>query len=264
MRQAPCISIITVTLNDLSGLTHTVDSVESQTYKNYEHIVIDGNSYDGTAEFCATMKKRLTNFSYISEEDYGIYDAMNKGARMAKGDLLLFLNASDVLTDPSVLGFVAERWSDPEEWLWGYGGVRYMDSNRAPFSGTVEAPYDRRNFVLGRQFIPHPAAYVSREFFLDQGAFDESFDSAADQEFFVRICEKHPPAVWIQFLADFMVGGTSNKVGMWRNEALWHRMRVKNGLAIAHSPAIDRLASMILVFAIRATNAMRKLLKRTI
>ena len=169
MRQAPFISVITITLNDLAGLKYTVDSVESQTYSNYEHIVVDGKSSDGTVDFCAATEKRRTNFLYTSEKDGGIFDAMNKGARMARGDLLVFVNSSDGMTDSSVLDFVAERWSDPEEWQWGYGAMRFTDSNRVPFSGTVQAPFSRRKFELGRQYIPHPASYVGRAFFLAHG-----------------------------------------------------------------------------------------------
>ena len=261
MREAPFISVITITLNDLAGLVYTVNSVEIQTYRNYEHIVVDGMSSDGSVKFCEAAKQRLPNFSYLSETDRGIYDAMNKGARMARGDLLVFVNSSDGLTDPSVLNFVAERWTDPEEWQWGYGAMRLTDSSRVPFGAIVQAPFDRRKFQLGRQYIPHPASYVGREFFLDHGGFDESFGTAADQEFFVRVCRTHPPAVWIRFLADFMIGGVSSKETPWSREFLWHQMRVKNDVVIANNRRIDRVASVVLAIAERLTNAFGKLLR---
>jgi len=261
MRENPLISVITITLNDLAGLIYTVNSVESQTYSNYEHIVVDGLSNDGAVEFCAATEERLANFSYTSEQDRGIFDAMNKGARMARGDLLVFVSSSDGLTDPWVLDFVAERWSDQGEWQWGYGAMRYTDSNRVPFSGTVQAPFNRRKFQLGRQYIPHPASYVGREFFLDHGAFDEAFGVAADQEFFVRVCQTHPPAVWIRFLADFMVGGVHSTESIWNIEELWHQMRVKNAVAIANSRRIDRVASVALAAGERSIIRMGRLLR---
>ncbi len=262
MREAPLISVITITLNDLAGLAYTVNSVEVQSYANYEHIVVDGLSIDGTAEFCAATEKRRTNFSYTSEKDRGIYDAMNKGARMAGGDLLVFINSSDGLTDPSVLGFVAEQWSDSEYWQWGYGALRFTDANRVPFSGTVQAPFSRRKFQLGRQYIPHPASYVARDFFLEQGGYDESFGTAADQEFFMRVCQTHPPAVWVRFLADFMVGGAHSDESIWHIEALWHQMRVKNRVAIANSQRIDRAVSVALASGERSIARMAQLLRR--
>ncbi len=264
MRDAPFISVITITLNDMTGLAYTVNSVESQTYRNFEHIVVDGMSSDGTVEFCDATDKRLAHFSYVSEKDRGIFDAMNKGARMARGDLLVFVNSSDGLTDPSVLSFVAERWSGSTEWQWGYGAMRYTNLDRVPFRGTVQAPFDRRKFQLGRQFIPHTACYVGREFFLDRGAYDESFGTAADQEFFVRVCETHPPAVWIRFLADFMIGGVHSKESIWNREKLWHQMRVKNGLAIANSRLVDRAASLGLAFAERSRSRLVQLYREVL
>lgn len=261
MRAAPLISVITITLNDLAGLTYTVNSVENQTYANYEHIVVDGMSTDGTVEFCADAEKRLTNFSYTSEKDRGIFDAMNKGARIARGDLIVFVNSSDGIADSSVLSFVAERWSDSEDWQWGYGAMRFTDSNREPFSGTVQAPFNFRKLRLGRQYIPHPASYVGREFFLDSGAFDESFGTAADQEFFVRVAQTYPPAVWIRFLADFMVGGAHSNESIWAVEEFWHQMRVKNGVAVANNRHIDRAASVMLASAERSIKRISELLR---
>lgn len=109
MKESPLISVITITLNDLAGLKYTVGSIKNQTYSNYEHIVVDGMSNDGTVEFCVSTKEQLTRFSYISERDRGIFDAMNKGARVARGDVLVFINSGDGLTDESVLSFVAEK-----------------------------------------------------------------------------------------------------------------------------------------------------------
>lgn len=262
MRNAPFISVITITLNDVVGLNYTVNSVECQTYRHYEHIVVDGMSGDGTVEYCAATEKRLSNFSYISEADRGIYDAMNKGARMARGDLLVFLNSSDGMTDPDVLKFVADRWSDPEEWQWGYGAMRFTDLNRVPFSGIVQAPFDRHQLELGRQYIPHPACYVGREFFLERGGFDETFPgTAADQEFFVRVSQTDPPAVWIRFLADFKIGGLSSKETPWAREVLWHEMRVKNGVAVANNRYVDLVASFTLTFLERLTRAISKLIR---
>lgn len=262
MRETPFISVITITLNDLAGLAYTVGTVESQTYGNYEHIVVDGMSSDGTVDFCTTAEKRLPKFSYTSEKDHGIYDAMNKGARIAQGDLLVFVNSGDGLTDPSVLKFVARKWSESEDWRWGYGAVRITDADRMPFTGTIQAPFSRRKFELGRQNVPHPASYVSRELFLDNEGFDESFGTAADQEFFLRICTTYPPAVWIRFLADFMVGGIHSQESIWHREELWHLMRVKNEVAIANSRHVDRLVSVgIAAAGFLKSRAVKRLIK---
>ena len=95
------ISVITVVMNDKSGLEKTMNSVWNQTYSELELIVIDGGSKDGTAEYIGSVVERLD--SAVSEPDGGIYDAMNKGLERAGGDFVLFLNAGDVLAHPGVL-----------------------------------------------------------------------------------------------------------------------------------------------------------------
>lgn len=99
--EAPLISIITVNLNDLQGLKKTVQSVFDQTYKNYELIIIDGGSSDGSKEHIESCDRRL--HYWVSEPDDGIYNAMNKGIDHAGGDYLLFLNSGDYLVDKAVL-----------------------------------------------------------------------------------------------------------------------------------------------------------------
>ncbi len=95
------ISVITVCFNSLEMLKKTMQSVDSQTYTNYEYIVIDGNSTDGTLDFLKNYEGKLTK--YVSESDQGIYDAMNKGVKMSSGDYVIFLNAGDLFADATTL-----------------------------------------------------------------------------------------------------------------------------------------------------------------
>ena len=95
------LSIITVNLNNCDGLQKTIDSVVSQTFKDFEWIVIDGGSTDGSKEL---IEQYADHFTYwVSEPDKGIYNAMNKGIRVAKGDYLQFLNSGDYLYDRTTL-----------------------------------------------------------------------------------------------------------------------------------------------------------------
>lgn len=95
------VSIITVCYNDKENLIKTIKSVLSQTYKNIEYIVIDGGSTDGTKEVLAQYEKDVSK--YVSEKDRGIYDAMNKGIKMATGNWLNFMNAGDVFASNDVI-----------------------------------------------------------------------------------------------------------------------------------------------------------------
>lgn len=99
--KTPKISIITIVLNNRIFLEHTIQSVSDQVFKNYEYIIIDGGSTDGTKELIKDSAGKIDY--WVSEPDRGIYDAMNKGAKLAKGEWLLFLNAGDRFANPEVL-----------------------------------------------------------------------------------------------------------------------------------------------------------------
>ena len=102
----PKISIITVTYNSAKTLRDTLESVQSQKYKNIEHIVIDGNSGDETHKII----KNYPSVKFISEKDDGIYDAMNKGIKHASGDIVGFLNADDFFNDKECIGLIATEF----------------------------------------------------------------------------------------------------------------------------------------------------------
>jgi putative colanic acid biosynthesis glycosyltransferase len=100
-------SIVTVVRNDLNGIILTNDSINNQTYKNFEWVVIDGNSTDGTNEYMLNLK--FDNLTYVSESDKGIYDAMNKGIKYCKYKYVIFLNAGDTFYNSETLLQVAEK-----------------------------------------------------------------------------------------------------------------------------------------------------------
>ncbi|MFN3873581.1 MAG: glycosyltransferase family 2 protein [Ignavibacterium sp.] len=102
------ISIITVTLNNKSGLLRAIESVRSQTYKNTEHIIVDGGSTDGTVEEVTNVQYSMYNVQFISETDNGIYDAINKGIKLATGDVIGLLHSDDFYADQYVL----QKYSD--------------------------------------------------------------------------------------------------------------------------------------------------------
>jgi glycosyltransferase involved in cell wall biosynthesis len=249
VRERPKISVVTISYNDAVGMKRTIDSIKVQSYRNFEHQIVDGGSGDGTAEIAAEYARSDSRVTFSSEADSGIFDAMNKGARRASGDLVVFLNSGDVLTDSDVLEFVAHQWAVEPEWKWGYGAQRHLNSQLVPSRGSIISPFNVRKFELGLQFVPHPSSYVDRNLFLKAGGFDESFGTAADQEFFFRIVRRHKPAVWIRFVCDFLDGGIHTTETAWSRERLWHKMRVKNGVAILGSPSIDAATSWLIALA---------------
>lgn len=122
----PKVSIITVTFNARELLQKTIESVKSQSYKNIEYIVIDGASTDGTPD---VIKKHLHNpvTNYLSEPDKGLYDAMNKGLRMASGDYIWFMNAGDEIYSETTLSDIFKNESQPADVY--FGNAMIIDSS---------------------------------------------------------------------------------------------------------------------------------------
>lgn len=123
-------SIITVTYNAAQTLPYTLTSVEQQTFRDFEHIVIDGASTDSTVELIRDAASHSPNMRYVSEPDKGIYDAMNKGMMLAKGQYLIFLNAGDSFHKPDTLARVAQAIAENDTPGIVYGQTQIVDSDR--------------------------------------------------------------------------------------------------------------------------------------
>ena len=132
------ISVITITFNAEQFLKETMQSVLKQTYTDIEYIIVDGKSTDGTVEiiksFEAEMKAKSIDFRWISEPDKGLYDAMNKGLRMATGDFVWFINAGDQIYDSTIAQKVADAIAANEHADVVYGQTLIIDQNGTPCS----------------------------------------------------------------------------------------------------------------------------------
>lgn len=171
----PKLSIITVCLNDRKGIEKTIKSVIAQKFSDYEFIVIDGNSTDGSAE----LIRRYGNFirETVIEDDTGIYNAMNKGIRLATGGYLLFLNSGDYLCHPLAL----ERFfaAGPKESLVCGDVIFESESGSRYRKSSPENP--RREFFF-TQSLPHPATFFRRDTFEKTGLYNEKYKISADYE----------------------------------------------------------------------------------
>lgn len=176
MNKELLISIITVNYNDAEGLERTIQSVQPQTYTNFEHIIIDGDSCDGSKE---VIEKHQNSFSYwISESDSGIYNAMNKGIKVAKGEYLLFLNSGDYFAENNVLEqFIASR---PIEDII-FGDVWITGRQESPIYKKMPEVLDATKCL---QFtITHQAIFHKKELFIDK-RYDEKYLIIADWVFY--------------------------------------------------------------------------------
>ena len=183
------ISIITVCFNSAQTIVDTLRSVREQTYKNIEHIIIDGGSTDQTLLVVATEGAHVAKI--VSEKDKGIYDAMNKGIAMATGDVIAFLNADDFYKDANVLTRVA-LVMHAEQLDALYGDVEFF---RPGHQDVVVRRYNSGRFTAGRLdwgWMPaHPALFVRRDLFKRYGPFRTDYRIAGDFEFVARVF-KHP------------------------------------------------------------------------
>jgi len=127
MHQKPTLSIITVTYNAGDVLTKTIKSIINQTFDNYEFIIIDGKSRDNTLEIISQYTNHITHF--ISEEDNGIYDAMNKGMSLANGEYIQFLNAGDYYCDNNVLSDIFTSFTISSKPTLIYGDINILHTN---------------------------------------------------------------------------------------------------------------------------------------
>ncbi len=179
------ISVITATYNLIQNGRETlfrqmVASVKRQTYKNIEHIVIDGGSTDGTVNLLKEMAA-FGLIKYISEPDRGIYDAMNKGAALANGELITFLNSDDFFHEVQGLKNSVNLFSDDVDYT--YASVRVLDSDKIlKNAGKVKWLRLLRNMPF-----PHPGMIVRKSVFDKLGGFDTSFKLVADYDFILRL-----------------------------------------------------------------------------
>ncbi len=182
------VSTITSVLNGGATIEDTIKSVLSQTYKDIEHIVIDGGSTDGTLEILAKYRSQIAKC--ISEPDKGVYDAMNKGIKLSKGDIIATLNADDFYADETIVSQMVE-FMQRNSLDAVYGDLVYIDRKNTDIVTRFwkTGRYKRGAFCYG-WVIPHPTFFCRRQVFEKYGYFNEDFRIAADFELMLRFVEK--------------------------------------------------------------------------
>ncbi len=183
------LSIITINYNNATGLKNTLDSVAAQTYTDFEHIIVDGASTDGSVEIIREYEQSLasnlsplaSHLKWISESDTGIYNAMNKGIRMAHGEYLLFLNSGDFLISEDVLEKVFENECTADILC---AGCNVSDNGKVVWTSN---PPEKVTFgTLYMVGLAHQSTFIRKSLFEHYGYYDESFRYNADIEFWYR------------------------------------------------------------------------------
>lgn len=174
--EATRFSIITITRNNRAGLRKTAQSILHQTDKNYEWIIIDGASSDGTADDLSSY----TSANVTSEPDRGIYDAMNKGIDRAHGDYLIFMNAGDEFAAPDILEKIARHTTTRPEFIYG-------DSREGGYLKHARA----HTKILWGLFTHHQAMFYRRES-LGTLRYNRNYKIAADYDLTLRFLSSSP------------------------------------------------------------------------
>lgn len=188
-REIMKISIITATYNSGKTVGDTLKSVLAQTYHDYELLVVDGASKDNTLEVVKKMEPLFEGrMRYISEPDKGIYDAMNKGIRMATGEVIGILNSDDFYTSDDALACIA--WTLENEKVDAvYGDIHYVNDDDLTKCVRYYSSKPFRRWMMRLGFMPaHPSFYCRKEVYEKFGAFDaENYRVAADFENLLRL-----------------------------------------------------------------------------
>lgn len=173
------LSIITINYNNLKGLEKTIESVVSQTFNDFEYIIIDGGSTDGSKEF---IEKSAAKFSYyVSEKDNGIYNAMNKGIVKATGEYVLFLNSGDWFIESSILknsiNYVTEA-----DIVYADGYIEKGDGSRI----LIKIPEAPGLKFFSKTSLFHPSSFIKKDLFEKFGLYNEENKIVSDWEFFIK------------------------------------------------------------------------------
>lgn len=218
------VSVITATWNSGATLRDTLESVLRQTYPDIEHIIVDGGSTDNTMALIKEYEPRYNGrLRYIYEPDKGIYDAMNKGIRMATGNVVGLLNSDDFYTSDDVLATVAATLKN-DSLDAVYGDIHFVNDGDLKKCVRYYSSRPFRRWWMRFGFMPaHPSFYCRREVYMKYGTFDISYKVAADFECLLRLIFIH--RIKIKYLPlDFVTmrtGGASTS-GMSSHKRILH------------------------------------------
>lgn len=224
--RAPYYSIVTVTKNNLVGLEATAHSITLQTtdqWRDYEWIVIDGHSDDGTEKFLKETNKNGMNVNWISEHDDGLYDAMNKGIERSNGVYIIFMNAGDTFAEDDILEKIQNDIDEP------LPDLIYGDALEENEQGIQYYKHARSHRLIHKGLFTHHQAMLYRRDKISDLRFNLNYQYAADYDFTARFLKRNPYAHFLnQPICIFESGGMSQQnASKSRNEEFQIRKALK-------------------------------------
>ena len=204
------ISIITCVLNNSNLIKKNLNSFQNQTYRNKEHIIVDGGSIDGTLEIIKKSKKK--NLILSTSSDKGIYDALNKGINLSSGDIVGILHSDDFYKNKKVLKTIVNTFKNTNADLI-YGDLVYV-SKKSPFKVLrywKAGKYLKKNIYNG-WMPPHPTVFLKKNVFNKIGKYKINYKISSDYDFLIRVLvKKNIKKIYVpRILVNMRVGGKSN------------------------------------------------------
>jgi glycosyltransferase involved in cell wall biosynthesis len=205
------ISVITVTKNAERFLSDCLASVAAQGDSLFEHIIVDGGSSDTTLDIIKKYASQDLRIRWISEPDTGIANAMNKGLKLATGDVVAFLNADDYYPNAQVLAAVSEYFVNNPEDAWLTGGAMIVSQNGSVIKEVRAKRYSFRRLVRGNILL-HPSTFVQLALIRRVGGFNDSLSYCMDYDLFLRLGSVKAPRVVGEQLSCYRVHSSSHSV----------------------------------------------------
>lgn len=259
----PKITIVTPSYNQAHFIERTIDSILGQNYPNLEYIVMDGGSKDGTVDVLKKYGKRII---WESEKDGGQSEAINKGLRIATGDIVAFLNSDDTY-EPGALAAVADFFTKNPDTKWAYGKCRIINEHeqeiRKPITWYKNLLLRKYSFrkLLAENFISQPATFWRRELLKEVGYINEDEHYTMDYEYWLRIGQKYSAGVINAYLANFRMYDAS-KSGSLANPQFKDELRIakafSGGLRMPISIHRVNYYKIVWVYRLMATIRRRK------
>lgn len=197
---SPLVSVITPSFNCAKYIENTILKIQNQTYQNIEHIIIDGGSNDNTIEILKKYKDKIT---WISEKDSGMYDAINKGFKMARGEILTYINTDDFYESDRTIEIVVDKFKEHKNIDFSYGHCSFVDEN-GKFMYTYKAPKFMKEYSIAfpRGTFAQPTCFWRRKV---HTSFDDNLQYVADAKFFRYLCKNYTGFRINEIIANFTI-----------------------------------------------------------
>lgn len=231
--QQPLVSIVTVVYNGGQTLQKTIDSVKGQTYSNIEYLIIDGGSTDNTLKVIKSNNDCVS--FWVSEKDHGIYDAMNKGVSIAKGEIIGIINADDYY-EPDAVEKVVEAYKEKAGDIL-HGDIKYIKGEKMLFK--LKPVIDLSIWSFKRMPINHPSAFVTKAAYREIGLYNRDYKIAGDWDFCLRAYLQKKKFVYIpSTIASFTLEGISIKQAEKGIEEIYAKLKERR---LIKRPLLDMM-----------------------